>query len=467
MNDPNGLVVEGGRLHVFFQHEPDSPRWGRMRWGHAVTADLVSWEHLPTALEPSPDGPDALGCWSGCIVRDDTGGPVAFYTGVVLDQGLRRASICMARGDPSLTYWTKEPLPVIAAPPAGIAPDMFRDPFVWRSEHGWEMAVGAGTTAGRGRVLHYRSKDLLKWTDVGPLLTTEALVDACPDLEVAEIDSACWECPQVARIGDLICLIVSIVDRSPIVRPAHVVAVTGQMVSGSFVPMHAERLDLGPDFYAPATLSLPDGRVLLFGWIPEDPPGPDEERTWAGAMTLPRVVSLAPAGRPRISLADEVDDIGETIARWADIEVRDDEPWLVMLAGAHAELRMEIEPRGVPLRLDVLANGTLVAEVRFDPRSLRLAATRIGRVMVAGLSPTGAATLPPGCADRVDLRLIIDGSILELVAADVVTATVRLPASVGGRTISCTTFGGRSTIRAAELRTLESRRQRKLSILSR
>jgi hypothetical protein len=87
--------------------------------------------------------------------------------------------------------------------------------------------------------------------------------------------------------------------------------------------------------------------------------------------------------------------------------------------------------------------------------------------MVAGLTPTGAATLPRGCADRVDLRLIIDGSILELVAADVVTATVRLPAPGGGRTISCTPFGGQSIIRAAELRTLEPRRQSAPAMLSR
>ena len=61
INDPNGLVFDGEKYHVFAQHYPLAPTPGPMHWAHATSRDLLRFEHLPIALYPDQNGV----CFSG------------------------------------------------------------------------------------------------------------------------------------------------------------------------------------------------------------------------------------------------------------------------------------------------------------------------------------------------------------------------------------------------------------------
>jgi beta-fructofuranosidase len=54
MNDPNGLIHWQGRHHLFYQHNPDGTEFTNQHWGHASSADLLTWTEHEVALFPGP-----------------------------------------------------------------------------------------------------------------------------------------------------------------------------------------------------------------------------------------------------------------------------------------------------------------------------------------------------------------------------------------------------------------------------
>lgn len=66
-NDPNGLVYQDGVYHLYYQWNPFGVEWGNMQWGHAVSKNLIHWEHKKEALVPNETGQ----MYSGCAIVDE------------------------------------------------------------------------------------------------------------------------------------------------------------------------------------------------------------------------------------------------------------------------------------------------------------------------------------------------------------------------------------------------------------
>jgi beta-fructofuranosidase len=275
MNDPNGLLFHRGAYHLFYQHNPSAAVWGDMHWGHAVSQDLITWRNLPIALAPTPGGYDKDGVFSGCAVVNGTE-PTIIYTGTQPEvQAIATSS------DPLLERWQKfEGNPVIAAPPTGLDVMGFRDPYVWREGSDWLMALGSGVKGKGGCVLLYHSLDLRQWKYLHPLVESSD-----PSL------GTMWECPNFFPLGDRHVLLIS-----PIPLRKSLWAV-GRYTDRRFVPERWGSLDGGGHFYAPQAFLDGANRRVLFGWSWEGRSQAAQVKAgWAGAQSLPRVLTLREDG---------------------------------------------------------------------------------------------------------------------------------------------------------------------------
>lgn len=286
LNDPNGLLYWQGQYHLFYQHNPNRAAWGSIHWGHAVSADMVNWTHLPVALAPTPNSPDESGCWSGCMVAND-GTPTLLYTGVRGPMQATDQSVCVATSvDKDLVTWQKATQnPVITSRSTPYDLIGFRDPSVWHEGNRWYLIIGAGAEPVGGAILYYTSDDLLHWDYQGPLLTGQQLAGF--DLWVGSM----WECPQLLRFGDDAVLTFSVWDAD---QTHYSVYVSGTLQDGSFTPQYLAKLDFGDHHcYAPQSLVDADGRNVMFAWNQEARSVQAQlDAGWSGALTLPRVLSL-------------------------------------------------------------------------------------------------------------------------------------------------------------------------------
>ncbi len=316
MNDPNGMVYYDGEYHLFYQYYPDSTVWGPMHWGHAVSTDLVHWQHLPIALYP-----DSLGyIFSGSAVVDwkNTSGLgtqenpplIAIYTyhnALIAEAGgVDVESQAIAYSLDKGRSWIKyEGNPVI--PNDGNRD--FRDPNVFWNEdiQKWNLVLSA-----HDHVQIYSSDNLKDWkyeSDFGVDAGGHGGVWECPDLfplKVDDTDETKWV------------LIVNINPGGPNGGSA-TQYFTGEFDGCKFTADTKETkwLDWGHDNYAGVTwadVPKEDGRRIFMGWMSNwDYAQVVPTKKWRSAMTLPRVLSLVKKKDEFIVRSTPVEEINKII----------------------------------------------------------------------------------------------------------------------------------------------------------
>jgi fructan beta-fructosidase len=287
MNDPNGLVYYQGEYHLFYQYHPSDTLWGPMHWGHAVSRDLVNWQHLPIALYPDENGT----IYSGSAVIDwhNTAGfgreaMIAIFTHVNGDCQSQSVAYSTDRG----RTWDKyEGNPVI--PSAQNLQD-FRDPKVFwyddqKCSH-WVMAVSGGPT-----ILFFTSPNLKNWRPSGEFgfgYGENGSVLETPDLFQLPVDGG----PETRWV-----LTAGISSGGPAGGTGtqyFIGGFDGQVFISENPKDTVLWSDFGADYYAAQSWNdEPNGRRLMVGWMSNWQYATDiPTSTWRGTFTVPRELSL-------------------------------------------------------------------------------------------------------------------------------------------------------------------------------
>ena len=298
-NDPNGLVYYDGEYHIFYQYNPYGDTWGHMTWGHAVSKDLLHWEHLPNAIGeyPDPATGDSTMIFSGTVVVDEnnTSGlckgkdcMVAVYTSHVhaKGEGKRQHESLAFSDDHGRTWKRYDKNPVL-----DIQRKDFRDPkMFWYGPHQqWVMVL---VIPDLHKVQCYESKNLTQWklmSEFGPLGDTLKIWE-CPDLYELQVSGS----DQKRWVLSLSC---SHPQGPTFVGVQYFI---GKFDGTKFTPDDSKQrplyVDYGKDFYAGIVYNhLPkeNNNPIMIGWANnwayanKTPTAP-----WRGAMSIPRGLSL-------------------------------------------------------------------------------------------------------------------------------------------------------------------------------
>lgn len=289
INDPNGFIYFKGEYHVFYQHYPYDSKWGPMYWGHSKSKNLIDWEELPVALAPDQEY-DKDGCFSGSAIEKD-GLLYLFYTGHVIKDGKTYQTQCVAVSEDGVNFEKHSKNPIIDSKNLGDKGNIhdFRDPKVIKQGNFYYMIVATRTNNNEGRILMYRSENLLDWAFYSILLHGE------------KNQGVMWECPDLFHLDGEDVLIMSPIQIKQNGLEYHNISSTmaciGKMDwdSGKLDVHTFHEMDFGFDFYAPQTTLDHKNRRIMIAWMQmwdRNMPTNDLGHHWAGSMSLPRELHI-------------------------------------------------------------------------------------------------------------------------------------------------------------------------------
>jgi sucrose-6-phosphate hydrolase SacC (GH32 family) len=332
LNDPNGLTFYDGEYHMFYQHNPTGHEWGNMHWGHAISPDLVHWEHLPIAV-----GPDVnigtMEAWSGSALIDYenrsgfgdgvTPPMVLFYSEVEWPEARRNSLVYSLDRGRTFTYFGA------VIPDGGVDE---RDPRVF-----WNEKIGKFSAAlhysPAGGFAFYTSDDLLSWERHGDV-------------------GGFWEVPDIFELP---------VDGNPQNTRWVLLDAEGNYLLGEFdgqeylqesgphtwdygEAVHESHEGYHKNFYAAQTWNdEPKGRRVQIGWMRGANFAND---AWSQSMTIPCVLSLYTSSQGiRINRwpIEEIEVLRTNTDSWNDVQAAAGEDLLQQLSGNLWDIEAEFE----------------------------------------------------------------------------------------------------------------------------
>lgn len=416
MNDPNGLVYHHGEYHLFYQFNPMGNRWGHMSWGHAVSRDLLYWEHLSVALAEEKD----TMIFSGSCVVDQQNSSgfatapgqvpmVAIYTGHI--EGKNQSQHIAYSLDDGRTWKKYDHNPVL-----DLGKKDFRDPkvFWYAPEKKWIMAVVLPLEK---QVQLYASHNLKGWqlmSEFGPAGDTTGIWE-CPDL---------FQVPVAGEPGKYKWVLM----HSPAPYMQYFV---GEFDGTRFVNENKTekiyRPDYGPDYYAAITYNnLPAGAApISIGWVNNwDYANAIPTTPWKSMMSLPRNLSVRKKNGEWVLLQQPVTAVQQLRTHqrsWKNIRTKSEYTLPVQSQVCELSLSMLI-PAETVSGIRLAAGAGHYFEIGYDAAQKILYIDRSGagdtsfHPAFAALSRYQTPLQPVN--GKINLHIFFDKSIIEVFAND-------------------------------------------------
>ncbi len=297
INDPNGLVFDGEKYHIFCQWYPYGALHGMKHWLHYTTSDFqnftVADPLIPTEMFESH------GCYSGgALLIDDY--IAAFYTG-----NTRRSSDNQRIPYQNVAVFSKDgklldKYPLLTCAPTGYS-EHVRDPKPYFNEQGKiRFICGAQRSDLSGTALIFEMDNL----NTPPVLLGEFALTDSDNQPITMPKCFMWECPDLLKIGDKDLFIWSPQGQQREVyqfqNNYHATYAIGKLDQLNFAVETFAELDYGFDFYAPQTFAGLDNKQLnnhasavMIAWIGlPDLQYPSDKYGWHSALTMPRLLTL-------------------------------------------------------------------------------------------------------------------------------------------------------------------------------
>jgi beta-fructofuranosidase len=239
-------------------------------------------------------------------------------------------------------------------------------------------------------------------------------------------DAPTVECPNFFQLGHQWVLFVS-----PYGKVQYFVG-SFDPVTCRFTPHTNGFLDYG-SFYAPNTMLVPDGRRLVWGWLNGFPSG----HGWNGCLSLPRQLSISRDGQLKQVPAPQLGKLRGKPSEWRNLQLQDGGETFKLPGVNTLEIQADIEMQSakkVMLEINSGSNDAKPIALEFDGVQLTVMDTKAPLQILDDQR-------------KLNLRIFIDRSVLEVFANETVCITKIIPTLGADAVLNIRTEGGKANLK--------------------